>query len=84
VPEWPRGSSSVMTTPTRLGSRRSETALYEIGSGELAGVRRGHETRATQVAGSKAAICGLIITSPAATPVVSQHMRRNWRTSDPT
>jgi hypothetical protein len=31
-----------------LGSRRSETGLREIDSGELARVRRGHETRATQ------------------------------------
>ena len=31
-----------------LGSRRSETGLCEIGSGELARGRRGHETRATR------------------------------------
>ena len=31
-----------------LGSRRSETSLCEIGSGELARVRRGHEARATR------------------------------------
>jgi hypothetical protein len=32
-----------------LGSRRSETGLFEIDSGELARVRRGHETRATRL-----------------------------------
>jgi hypothetical protein len=34
-----------------LGSRRSETGLCEIGSGELVEVRRGHETRATRADG---------------------------------
>ncbi len=34
-----------------LGPRRSETGLREIGSGELARVRRGHETGATRARG---------------------------------
>jgi hypothetical protein len=33
-----------------LGSRRSESGLCEIGWGELARVRRGHETRARREA----------------------------------
>src|SRR5215831_17028837 len=31
-----------------LGSRRSETGLFEIGFGELARARHGHETRQTR------------------------------------
>jgi hypothetical protein len=34
-----------------LGSRRSETGLCEIGSGELARVRRGHEAHFARDAG---------------------------------
>jgi hypothetical protein len=41
-------SSTVSIAPLVLGSRRSETGLCEIGAGELARARRGHETRATR------------------------------------
>jgi hypothetical protein len=51
-PVAPWGHAATFSPPALaslvLGSRRSETGLYEIDSGDLARVRRGHETRATR------------------------------------